>query len=118
MEKAQDDGKRYLVDRIWPRGLRKEKAGVDEWLKDVAPSNALRAWFHHDPDRWKEFQERYREELTDPERLSLVQRLRDEAKYSNVTLLFSAKDLEHNNAISLKSILEDQSFPLSLAMPG
>jgi uncharacterized protein YeaO (DUF488 family) len=110
-EKASDDGKRYLVDRIWPRGLTKEKAGLDAWLQDLAPSGALRLWFHHDPGRWEEFQKRYREELAEPQALALIARLRDEGKSSQVTLLFAAKDLERNNAVCLKNILEDPSFP-------
>lgn len=101
---ASTDGKRFLVERLWPRGMKKEALQVDAWLKDVAPSAALRRWFNHDPAKWKEFQKLYRAELNEkPESLQL---LLDTAKSGNLTLLFSAHDLEHNNAIVLKDYLE------------
>jgi uncharacterized protein YeaO (DUF488 family) len=97
------DGTRILVDRLWPRGLTKEKACVDLWLKDIAPSTELRKWFGHDPDKWTEFQKRYRVELrNNKEQVSL---LRQEAAKGLVTLLYGAKDEEHNEAIVLQKIL-------------
>lgn len=101
------DGKRYLVDRLWPRGLSKEKAALDGWLKEVAPSDALRALFHHDPERWEEFGRRYREELAAPAAAARLEALRAEAGQGVVTLLFAAKDERRNNAVCLKSILEE-----------
>jgi uncharacterized protein YeaO (DUF488 family) len=100
-EKA--DGTRILVDRLWPRGLSKEKAAVDLWLKEIAPSTELRKWFGHDPQKWDEFQKRYRAELKANE--EAVQRLRDEMKKGMVTLVYGAKDEEHNDAVVLKEFL-------------
>jgi len=104
---ATSDGRRILVDRLWPRGLRKEEAQVDEWLKDLAPSNELRKWFGHDPARWEEFRERYRKELQAPERQQALQHLRELARTSNVTLVYSARDEEHNQARVLLEMLEE-----------
>ncbi|HYA11902.1 MAG TPA: DUF488 domain-containing protein [Thermodesulfovibrionales bacterium] len=101
---SPDDGKRILVDRLWPRGIKKDKAKIDEWLKDIAPSNGLRKWFSHDPDKWKEFKNRYIKELKDNS--ELIERLRAVTKKEKVTLLFSAKDVEHNNAVVLKEVIE------------
>ncbi len=98
-----EDGERILVDRLWPRGLTKEKAKIDLWLKDVAPSTELRKWFAHDPARWAEFQSRYKAELKrNNEPLSL---LRQEAAKGNVTLIYAAKDQEHNEAVVLQRLL-------------
>lgn len=97
------DGKRILVDRLWPRGLTKEEAAVDLWLKDVAPSSELRKWFGHDPARWEEFQKRYRGELK--KNSASVSVLKREAETSAVTLLYGAKDEEHNQAVVLRSLL-------------
>jgi uncharacterized protein YeaO (DUF488 family) len=102
----QEDGKRYLVDRLWPRGLKKEKARLDGWLKDLAPSTELRTWFHHDPARWEAFRHRYRQELVAPQLLPLLQQLREEAGEETVTLLYAATDREHNHAVCLKDVLE------------
>jgi uncharacterized protein YeaO (DUF488 family) len=101
---AAADGRRVLVDRLWPRGMAKDEAKVDEWLKEVAPSAELRTWFGHDPARWTEFRTRYREELE--HQGELLDRLRAEARKGTVTLLFAAKDEEHNNAVVLKELLE------------
>lgn len=101
---SSDDGKRILVDRLWPRGLKKDQARIDEWLKDIAPSNELRKWFSHDPERWGEFRERYKKELKD--KSDLIGKIRGESKEGKVTLLFSAKGKEHNNAIVLKEVIE------------
>ena len=100
------DGKRYLVDRVWPRGVSKDKAALDGWFKDIAPSTQLREWFHHEPKKWEEFRRRYREELAAPEAAELAARLRREASQETVTLLFAAKDTLHNNAVALKDFLE------------
>jgi len=102
-EPDASDGKRILVDRLWPRGLTKEKARVDLWLKDVAPSTELRKWFAHDPARWAGFQSRYRQELKrNKEQLSL---LRQEAAKGTVTLVYGAKDQQHNEAVVLQKLL-------------
>ncbi len=96
------DGKRILVDRLWPRGLSKDKAKVDHWLKEVAPSTALRQWFGHDPEKWAEFQTRYRAELKSNPTLD---ELRTLSAQGNVTLLYAARDQEHNEAVVLQKIL-------------
>ena len=102
-EPDKRDGFRVLVDRLWPRGLSRDKAKVDLWLKDMAPSDELRKWFSHDPVKWPEFRKRYKEELKGKQ--ELVEQLCEEAKKGKVTLLFSAKDTEHNNAVVLRGIL-------------
>jgi uncharacterized protein YeaO (DUF488 family) len=94
------DGFRILVDRLWPRGLTKEKAAVDLWLKDVAPSTELRKWFGHDPEKWKEFQKKYLKELK--ENKEAVDTLKEHLKKGTVTLLYAAKDEAHNEAQVLK----------------
>ena len=100
------DGKRFLVDRVWPRGLKKEDLQLDGWLKDVAPSAELRRWFGHDPAKWPEFQCHYTAELdVHPE---AVQPLLDAARHGLVTLLFAARDTEHNNAVVLGAYLDEQ----------
>lgn len=101
---SRDDGKRILVDRLWARGVKKDEAKIDEWLKDIAPSDALRKWFAHDPDKWPAFLEKYKRELKNKK--EIVDRLRNEAKKEKITLLFSAKDREHNNAAALKKMIE------------
>ncbi|WP_316251213.1 DUF488 domain-containing protein [Sphingomonas sp. JC676] len=101
--RAGDDGVRVLVDRLWPRGLTKAEAALDLWLKEAAPSTALRKWFGHRPDRWEEFQTRYLVELRTS---SAVSQLRDLAQSGPVTLLYAAKDREHNEAIALAAFLE------------
>ena len=102
-EPSGEDGTRILVDRLWPRGLTKEKARVDLWLKDVAPSTELRKWFAHDPARWAEFRSRYLEELKrNKEQVSL---LKQQAAKGTVTLVYGAKDQEHNEAVILQKLL-------------
>lgn len=97
-------GSRYLVERLWPRGMKKESLPMDGWLKDVAPSNELRRWFGHDPDKWSEFQRRYQAELdVHPE---AWQPLLEAAKHGDLTLYYSARDTEHNNALVLKHYLD------------
>jgi len=101
---SPEDGLRVLVDRLWPRGLNKQKASVDLWVKDIAPSHELRKWFDHDPTKWKGFQSRYRRELNEQsDALALLKR---KCKEGPVTLLFAARDEEHNNALVLKSLLD------------
>jgi uncharacterized protein YeaO (DUF488 family) len=105
-EPAGEDGTRILVDRLWPRGLTKEKAKVDLWLKDVAPSTELRRRFAHDAAKWAEFQNRYREELNqNKEQLSL---LRQEAAKGTVTLVYGARDQQHNEAVILQRLLKSR----------
>jgi len=100
----KDDGARVLVDRIWPRGLTKEKAHVDLWLKEIAPSNELRKWFNHDPNRWAEFKTRYNAELKkNPQQVALLKKKIAEGK---VTLVYSAKDEQHNQARALQQFLK------------
>lgn len=100
----KNDGYRILVDRLWPRGLTKEKAAVDEWLKDIAPTTELRKWFKHDPKKWTEFKKRYRDELK--EHMPLVEYILKKARKERVTLLYSAKDEEHNDALVLKDFID------------
>lgn len=102
-----DDGYRVLVDRLWPRGVSKDKADVDEWLRDVSPSDELRHWFGHDPDLWSEFQRRYRVELegVGAESMDHLVALASEQK---VTLVYAARDTEHNNAVAIKELLDER----------
>ncbi len=101
------DGVRFLVERLWPRGIKKEALQMQDWLKDVAPSGELRRWFSHDPAKWREFQQRYFKELDGHREAG--QPLLQAARRRNVTLLYSARDTEHNNAVALKEYLEKQS---------
>jgi uncharacterized protein YeaO (DUF488 family) len=101
------DGKRVLVDRLWPRGLAKEKAHLDDWCKDVAPSTELRKWYAHDPDKFAEFAQRYRHELQDPERAEALDRLRQDASEGPLTLLTAAKRSDISEATVLAEILTD-----------
>jgi uncharacterized protein YeaO (DUF488 family) len=98
------DGFRVLIDRIWPRGLKKEQAAIDLWLKDVAPSTELRKWFGHDPAKWDEFRKRYAEELDrNPDAVRLLE---ERGRRGTITLVFAARDAEHSNAVALKGYLE------------
>jgi uncharacterized protein YeaO (DUF488 family) len=100
---AADDGVRILIDRLWPRGVSKADAAIDQWVKEIAPSTALRKWFGHDPARWQEFRSRYAAELRQhPEQLT---RLRALAKQGPITLVFSARDERHNDAVALRGVL-------------
>ncbi|MEV4078277.1 DUF488 domain-containing protein [Nonomuraea fuscirosea] len=105
-EPAGDDGTRVLVDRIWPRGLTKAKAGLDEWCKQVAPSTELRTWYHHDPELFAEFGRRYRSELADPERAAAVTHLRELAQGGVLTLLTATKQPEISEAAVLAELLQ------------
>ncbi|MEO7560025.1 MAG: DUF488 domain-containing protein [Nitrosospira sp.] len=103
-EPVANDGRRILVDRLWPRGLTKEKAKVDLWLKDIAPSTELRKWFGHDPEKWRNFRERYQTELEHhADQLMLIS---NEIEGGTVTLVYGARDQAHNEAVVLKQFLE------------
>ena len=102
---SPEDGRRVLVDRLWPRGLSREKGRIDEWVKEVAPSDQLRRWFGHDPKKWSEFQKRYQKELL--QHKTLLEALAKRARSETMTLLFAKRDLKHNNAIVLKEFLEE-----------
>jgi uncharacterized protein YeaO (DUF488 family) len=99
------DGERILVDRIWPRGISKDKARLSNWRKDHAPSNDLREWFGHEPDRWEEFKERYRAELEEAGKMGDLRDIAERTGEENVTLLFGAKDTKHNNARALEAFV-------------
>jgi uncharacterized protein YeaO (DUF488 family) len=100
---SPEDGVRVLVDRLWPRGLRKADAAVDRWMKDVAPSTELRQWFGHDPERWQEFRRRYARELQ--QHSTSIGELRELVRHDTVTLVFGARDEEHNDAVVLREVL-------------
>lgn len=100
---SREDGVRVLVDRLWPRGLRKADAAIDRWLKEVAPSTELRRWFGHEPSRWSEFRRRYRTELS--HNAALVDELREMARNGPVTLIYAARDERHNEAVVLRDVL-------------
>lgn len=103
---SRQDGLRILVERLWPRGVSKEKAAVDLWLKDLAPSTELRKWFSHDPEKWDEFCERYWAELR--EQGDLLTLLKHRTTEGNVTFVFASRDEVHNSAVALKQFLEDE----------
>jgi uncharacterized protein YeaO (DUF488 family) len=105
----RSDGYRVLVERLWPRGVRKQSLPLNEWAKDIAPSTDLRKWFAHDPARWAEFQRRYRGELKTGAAAALLQALSTRAAKDTVTLLYSTHDPEHNNAVVLKAEIERRS---------
>jgi uncharacterized protein YeaO (DUF488 family) len=110
---SPDDGVRLLVDRLWPRGVSKAKAHLDEWVKDVAPSDDLRRWYGHDPERFPDFRRRYLSELREPERATALERLTEAASRGTVTLLTATKDAEHSEAAVLAELLLGQN-----ASPG
>ena len=103
-EEASDDGVRYLIERLWPRGIKKASLHIEGWLKDAGPSTELRKWFSHDPAKWQEFRRRYFAELDRvPDAWAPI---RDAARHGGVTLLYSSHDTEHNNAVALKEYIE------------
>jgi uncharacterized protein YeaO (DUF488 family) len=105
---GEDDGYRILIDRLWPRGFTKERAKVDLWLKEIAPSTELRKWYHHNPERWNEFKSRYQTELSDKRELILqIEHL--EKVHGNITLLFAAKEKEQSQAAVLLNLLKETS---------
>ena len=100
---AADDGTRILIDRLWPRGITKERAAIDQWMKDISPSTKLRQWFGHDPSRWDEFRRRYATEVHQyPE---LLDQLRSLARKGPITLVYSASDEAHNDAVALRHVI-------------
>src|SRR5699024_9486137 len=106
-EEAKSDGKRILVDRVWPRGVSKEKANLYEWLKEIGPSKELRQWFNHDPDKFQEFKKKYKAELQDGEQKASYDKLKAiQKENSTITLIFSAKDEENNQEQVLNTMLE------------
>lgn len=116
---APEDGRRILVDRLWPRGLSKAQAAIDEWMKEIAPSPELRTWFGHRPERFAEFAESYERELAeDPIRRELVQRIIAAAAEQNVTLVYAAKDPVHNHAFVLKRWLERNIHSIHRSRPN
>jgi|SRR4051812_39233453 uncharacterized protein YeaO (DUF488 family) len=109
---AAKDGVRVLVDRLWPRGLSKDSAKIKLWMKDLAPSDELRKWYHARPTQWPKFREKYLEELSRPEVLSLVEELHGLARQNKpLTLLFASRNVEHNNATVLKELLDGTRKP-------
>lgn len=115
----RSDGVRVLVDRLWPRGLTKEKAAIDEWLRDLAPSNELRHWYHARPGEWEAFRKKYLNELTQPEPQEALHRLYDLAdNKKHLTLLFASKNESLNNAVVLKELLEGKRKPPTGTGPG
>jgi uncharacterized protein YeaO (DUF488 family) len=100
------DGTRMLVDRLWPRGVRKEQAYIEKWMRELGPSNELRRFFGHDPDRWEEFRKRYKAELRRSEAKSLLAELLEVARKGKLTLVYSARDEQHNQAVVLKEVLD------------
>jgi len=116
---SRRDGTRLLVDRLWPRGLTKEKAAVDEWLRNLAPSNELRRWYHARPDQWETFRKKYLKELAQPAGEENLRRLYELAhKKKRLTLLFASKMETHNNATVLKELLDGRRKPPTGTGPG
>lgn len=106
-DKAKNDGKRILVDRVWPRGVSKEKAALDEWFKEIGPSKELRQWFDHAPDKFDQFKEKYKKELQNGEQKASYDKLKSiEKENKTITLVYAAKDKQHNQAQFLKEMLE------------
>lgn len=99
---------RILVDGLWPRGLKRDTVAIDEWLKDIAPTATLRKWFAHEVEKWPEFRKRYRRELAGGPQKSALQKLRGLQRQGKVTLVFAARDSQHNNAVVLKELLEKE----------
>jgi uncharacterized protein YeaO (DUF488 family) len=112
-DRAREDGRRILVERLWPRGMKKEALQVHAWIKEVAPSTQLRKWFGHRPERWREFRQRYRRELR--ANAGAWSPILDASEHGTVTLLYSAHDLEHNGAVVLREYLMERSRARSRA---
>ena len=116
---SRTDGARILVDRLWPRGLTKEKVAIEDWLRDLAPSDNLRKWFHTQPQRWADFRKRYLKELNAPEAEKDLQKLYSlTRKKKRVTLLFASRNEKHNNAVVLKELLDGMRKPPTGTGPG
>jgi uncharacterized protein YeaO (DUF488 family) len=107
---SRDDDQRVLVDRIWPRGMTRDRLALDDWLKDVAPSNELRRWFNHDPARWQEFVARYREELKRPPASEALAELVRRARLGPLTLVYAATDETYNNAVALRDLIAQHAL--------
>jgi uncharacterized protein YeaO (DUF488 family) len=103
-----EDGRRVLVERFWPRGMKKDRLFLNAWLRELAPSDELRRWFGHDPARWQEFRRRYRQELRGARQQQLLDELTDQASRRNVTLIYSAREERFNNAVALREIIEER----------
>ena len=103
-----EDGRRVLVERLWPRGIKKENLPISAWLRELAPSNELRRWFGHDAARWEEFQRRYHEELRGDRQQQLIDELAQQAARHNVTLIYSTREERFNNAVALRDIIEER----------
>ena len=110
---GRSDGVRILVDRIWPRGVAKTEARIDEWRKDLAPTKVLRQWFDHDPSRWDEFRLRFRNELEAAGQMEELRILGDRARWESITLVYAARDEEHNNAVVIKKLVDMLSSHLT-----
>ena len=116
---SRSDGTRVLVDRLWPRGVAKDRAAIDEWLRDLAPSDELRRWFHARPDHWQDFRKKYLKELSQPEaEASLLKLYRLVHKRKRLTLLYASKNETRNNAVVLKELLEGMRKPPTGTGPG
>lgn len=113
---SSDDGIRVLVDRLWPRGVRKADIAIDRWLREVAPSTELRRWFGHDPRRWSEFRRRYEAELS--RNREALKELRECTRKGRVTLVYGARDQAHNEAVVLRDVLGHRSLPKTASTPG
>ncbi len=108
-EPGPDEGYRVLIDRIWPRGIRKDEAHIDLWARELAVSDALRRWFGHDPAKWEAFRARYRAELLAPERRDALEALVARARAGPLTILYGARDTQHNNAVVLAEVLAERA---------
>ena len=117
-EPSSRDGGRILVDRVWPRGISKERARVVEWRKDLAPTTSLRKWFGHDPAKWTEFRRRYRTELTRSGMMEELRKLARRSSKGTMTLVYGAADEEHNQAVVLKELIDELARPPSNAPEG
>jgi len=100
-----DDGKRILIDRLWPRGISKSEAEIDEWLKDLGPTTELRKWFGHDPEKWEEFKRKYIQELSNPDKGAILRNIARTAEHTSVTLVYSARDTEHSDVKVIEELV-------------
>ncbi|HUK99890.1 MAG TPA: DUF488 family protein [Nitrospirota bacterium] len=105
-QSSKYDGKRILIDRLWPRGLKKEDARIDEWIKELAPSNELRKWFNHDPNKWEQFKKRFFKELLG--KRNMIEWITSAARQDTITLLFGSKEERFNNAVALKEYIDSR----------
>jgi uncharacterized protein YeaO (DUF488 family) len=117
-DKKASDGKRILIDRLWPRGVRKTEAGIDEWLKELAPSTELRRWFGHVPEKWEGFKRRYKKELAAPEKIQLMGNIAHTAKRADITLIYSARDSEHSDVKVLEELITERMQRTVISLSG